>query len=88
MCTCKSCASVALHISETPENRAQSEHSWLSKQVGMPIDEFLKEAMEGLDSGEPEFAIGLGQKLAGTVDQQKFEHAFGMMCDMAASRGL
>ena len=57
-------------------------------QVGMPIDEFTKEAMEGLDSGEPEFAIGLGQKLAGTVDQQKFEQVFGMMCDMAASRGL
>ena len=54
----------------------------------MPIDKFTKETMEGLDSGAPEFAIGLGQKLAGTVDSEKFEKAFGMMCDMAASRGL
>ena len=54
----------------------------------MPIDEFTKEAMEGLDSGSPEFAVGLGQKLAGTVDGEKFEKAFQQMCDMAASRGL
>ena len=64
-------------------NRQQNE-----PQVGMPIGDFTKEAMEGLDSGAPEFAVGMGKNFAGVVNHEEFGKMFGRMCAMAASRGM
>ena len=46
-------------------------------QVGMPIDAFIKEAMEGLDSGATEIAVGpMGKKFRATVNDANFQQMF------------
>ena len=52
----------------------------LALQVGIPIDEFVKGAMEGLDSGASEFAVGdLGRNSRGTINREKFDQVFNTM---------
>ena len=49
-------------------------------QVGIPIDEFVTGAMEGLDSGATEFAVGdLGRNSRATINKDKFDQVFNKM---------
>jgi hypothetical protein len=59
---------------------SESHVGTLALQVGIPIDEFVKGAMEGLDSGASEFAVGdLGRNSRDTINREKFDQVFNTM---------
>ena len=49
-------------------------------QVGVPIDAFIKSAMEGLDEGLDEVAVtDAGKKFRAVIDDEKFGKMFEML---------
>ena len=43
----------------------------------MPVDAFIKDAMDGLDSGADEIAVGpIGKKFRAVINDEKFQQMF------------